>query len=299
MSKNPVPKKILSYRFVRMLNPATAHCSFVYALYRDPRGRKAFAKIWINSKKNFDYYSLVNEKNWYEGFGQMHKGWLKQDGAKGVNVPSYIGWEEGPHFAALLTQFINGHTAEHLPATQQYSKILLIRKFLQLVSHSALHLKRRGYQINVKRHYLAMLAFPLFLIKARKQPFVLKHFKKILHRYLNSLRLLFVTFQTVIAHKSIEPKNIIIADKKTYLIDFQLAVLSNPIIDVVETLFFCWSNKKLRQLVIVHDVGTIMRSTTHKDLFRFLTLYTGIHQLSEGVVETRVIEDYLSFCLSL
>lgn len=299
MKKHLVPKTILGYRFVRLLHPGAPHRSFVYAQYRNSHGRKGFAKLWINDRKSFDYHSLVNEKNWYEAFEKMRKAERKNHGAKGVHIPNYIGWEEGPHFAALLTQLVNGHTAEFLPASQQYSKILLVRKFLQSVSSSALRLKWRGYHMNIKRHYQAMLAFPLFLIKARKQPFVAKHFKRIVHRYLDSLRLLFVSFPTIVVHKSIEPKNIIISNKKTYLVDFQLAAFSNPVIDIVETLFFCWSNKKLRQLVIEHDVESIMRSKTYKDLFRFLTLYTGIHQLSEEVVQPHAIEEYLSFSLSL
>lgn len=296
MSKNPVPINILSYRLVKMLNPSTAHRSFVYALYRDPRGRKAFAKIWINSKKNFDYYSLINEKNWYEAFSHMGNKALKQ---QGVSVPNYLGWKEGPNFAALLIQLIKGYTAEKISPVKQYAKILQVRRFLQSVTPSALNLKGPGNHINIRHHHLAILAFPLFLFKTRKYPFVLKNFTKICLKYLKSLKLLFISFPTVIAHKSIEPKNIIIADRKTYLIDFQLAVFSNPIIDVVETLFFCWSNKKLRQLAIEHDAESTMRSKTYKDLFQFLTLYTGIHQLSEGVIEPHVIEEYLSFCLSL
>lgn len=296
MSKNPVPINILSYRLVKMLNPSTAHRSFVYALYRDPRGRKAFAKIWINSKKNFDYYSLNNEKNWYEAFSHMDNKVLKQ---QGVSVPNYLGWEEDPDFAALLIQFINGHTIEKISPVKQYAKILKIRKFLHSITPAALNLKGPGNQMNIRHHRLAILAFPLFFFRVFKSPFIRKNFKEIFLRYLNSLNLLFISFPTVVAHKSLEPKNIIIANKKTYLIDFQLTVLSNPIIDVVETLFFCWSNKKLRQLMIENDVKTILKSEKNNELFRFLTLYTGIHQLAEGIVSDQMIEEYVSFCLSL
>lgn len=282
--KNPInkktqfeyPLKIDKYNLSRVLFPDYKHRSYKYAIYKQGQ-KNFFAKIWTGDTKNFDYNSLINEINVYKNFVKFKKKdplFFKNQKIKIPELEFYCIQEK---FVVLLIEHIVNKNYK-----KNDSKILSIYLndvlfFLRNVTESFgkfSKLKPKSLKF-ITIIYIFFLA--IILIKRPKLVFLLG---RCLFRLLKYFIYLFQEKNNFFVHRSLEGQNIILNKKNIYLIDFQLLVLSHPLLDIAQIIAFYPKIEFVDYILKIKYLNNYYSDLRSKKLLSLLTIYSCLVQLA-------------------
>lgn len=193
--------------------------SYSFGSYLDLDGKKVFVKRWSGTRNNQYRYFLTNEINLYKSF--------KNNSNARVSAPKFMGEYHSQNTTSLFLEYVDG---SNLATENTRKRIEAIEKVLKYLSKNTNILSKK---ITNREAIYWILILPFISLKAiflhpryigtilRAVAFTIKNGWAITKRNKRSL-----------VHRDISDFNILINKNKTYLIDFQLACVADPAVDM-------------------------------------------------------------------
>ncbi|MCI0533239.1 glycosyltransferase [bacterium] len=223
------PQKIGKYTLISPVNKEIVHDNFSIGIYSSEK-EKVFIKTWSGKIKDFNYYSLQNQRMVNALLSEKLSG-QERAGEMEISTPAIKEVIETNQSVSLVFEYIDGKTLLEFPPEFQEKTIRAILSRLRACSKS-LTKKEEGYFMRLSGIFY-FLSFPLIFMA-----FVVLYPKKLLvalHAIARSLPSLpeLLREPLIIAHRDISPDNILVRGEKIYLIDWEVAALAPESFDPV------------------------------------------------------------------
>ncbi len=300
MSSDNYPGVTGNYTYIKELFLERMHRSFKYAQYVDGNGKKYFVKFWANKKKNFDYYSLINEIKIYESlniFEKTHGDFVKKK-FPNIKIPKIICYSISDCQVAIMVEWLNYSDISELTASEKTKIYINLMNYFEFISNEGLV----NFSSIPRRSSLLMLIliFPLALNAIRLVPKQSLTFIKILAKMYVVIPAILSPRKRVLVHRSIEDHNILMNGGVVYPIDYQLAVISDPLLELSQTMYFSWRD----QDVIRHLMGStyfkdIDSSYDKKNILKTLCIYTGLVHVTLDIDNRDVAINFIKYATTI
>ena len=123
----PLPTELAGYKLVKTFDKRKPSDRNLLFIYRNDQGAEAFAKTWLGTFKNYDYYCLRNEIVSYKILNKF-----VNEGA--VRIPKYIGHTETKNSLTLLIENVIGDSLYASPdADAQFTGFVRASAFLNYI----------------------------------------------------------------------------------------------------------------------------------------------------------------------
>ncbi len=213
---------IANYILYKEINRANETNKFSIGLYKKDN-KKYFIKTWHGSIKDMFYHFLLNE---YQVNLVLYQLLHQHKDIIGIRTPRAIEFVTRAQSASLVMEFIEGKPIKNLPSKIQMQIITNVMKDLELLSKKITNTMANKLHKRTKKSYVSLLILEtiLLLIKSPNDLFI------ILRMFFSLLISLIRTQQTklVLSHRDLTPNNVMIKNKKTYLIDCEQVALTLP-----------------------------------------------------------------------
>src|SRR3989344_9159892 len=219
------PINIKGYIFKKALFTDYQHRSFKYAIYEKDR-KKAFLKLWANTYKNFDYYSLIHEVKFYRLLeNSINKQNRSNQTNSNIKVPKLLYIQEDKNKVTLLLEHIEGVDIKSLLTEK---KIKIYQDVIKFLNNLYLNISVNSFG-SFKSTKLLIINFPLLiLLTAIKFPDRTGILLRSIKIYFLNIANILTTHKYTLVHRSLEDQNILIEGNNTYLIDWQLVTIAHP-----------------------------------------------------------------------
>jgi hypothetical protein len=278
------PTKIHDFAFFKLVDVSN-NSPFAYALYKDQRGNSAFAKACVYH--NVGAKELDREIAFYRG---LQAGPSNQR----VKFPRFIDSIETKKIRLLLLEHISAKSINGFELKTKVSAIVRALEFLQTLPIQLPIPQLPGWKW--------VLSFPLITLKALVfHPMMIILILKTTRQFVRLSPKVLGNSTLVFCHRDLSVWNIMRSVDAYWIIDFQLACLAHPVVDLAVLLHKTWNEKKLfAGLVKSAPYKTIFHSKEHKNLFIAYALWIGVYNLSSSLKEERIrSKQYLYFLLEL
>jgi len=278
--KTVPPLRIGKYRYVRKLTKQSNSDEVVVCLYEDMMGSKVVVKMWKNQFKTYSYYSIKNEYRVHKLLLDVRKRIFNRIPAnlQNVRIPRILQYIESKHCLIIITEWIDGKTAEKYSNTKSLESYFRASDFLdflyQRMSHEEIEqlTKRTGFQ------YIALYPF-LFVVVYLRYKDLRKILKSSFFHVLKTSFSLIKDHNYSLIHRDLHFKNLLIKKNAIYIIDFQLTSISLKNCEYVNTLRYCWDKKYLKNIFYQKIVTTKIISEASRANFKTLAIAFATHGL--------------------
>lgn len=278
------PKKIGDYRFVKTIMNERTDRPFQFAQYVSKVGNEAIAKRWTGRKKNFDYYSLVNEMKIYKELDTLYKTHGREIVKKypDIKIPRIIDVQKDKGMAMLVIEMIQYGPINSIDVREKIKIYQRAIEYLRFIG--GLISKNKTSTIAKRSLASTILISPFISIKAIIQsPKTLGDVLKGLIILLSTTPLLLKENKVSLLHKSLEDFNILSDGKKISLVDFQLSVLEHPVYELAQIVLFSWHDKSfVNEFYFSKIMQRIFSKKTSFSVYKALCIYSGIMELAFG-----------------
>ncbi len=241
--------KTSKLQFVKSLKGDSASGISV-SLYKDENNNYYVVKTWQNKYINLAYLNLLNEINSLKDLNNLK-----------LNVPKIVEVNRGINRLSLITAYIDGRTLDKIKPYSTQLKIY--NRLVNELRDNSGSFPNRHIRTKTVAYYLTLL--PIIWIKAIFQNIgQLALLLKILPIYIHCSTSNIGNNNLDIVHGDLNFKNIIIKNKKTYIIDCEQTCLTYPEFETVSSLMVYHSPAKFKQslkdqILIMSQSGTIQR----------------------------------------
>lgn len=290
-----LPQNIAEFTLLQEFFPHgdANHRSFRYGIYSS-KNKEAIAKIWTGTRKNFDFYSLVNELQFYETLHVLRRNKTLSNLLQKykINFPQLYFVKREKHQLIMLIEKIEGDLLKTKTLSLQVQTVERVMSFLQefsrLYSNDLKSISNRSVTFTMLVNFFSIVK--IAFSKPKQLLPALNIFFQTIWVYF------FVVFSTKksLTHRSLELQNIIVKNSTAYIIDFQLIAFSHPVSELVQTLFFSWDNQKFcSNLLTDKKIEGQIQTTEGRQAFCFYAFSTVLLQLAEGVVDDTTTISFL------
>ncbi len=241
-----IPKKINNYNYQRTLNFEKGSDTAV-ALYKDEKGKKVVAKIWMGRIKNYSYYSIKNEYLFYKLFLNVENRieYKKPLDLKFIKVPKLIDYLETKNQVTLIIEFIDGKDGTLVDDKKILKSYIKISKYFDFISENVLEEERNLISQRSGYSYFVVYIFSLIIsiVKNYDKKIDLINGLKIVIKSLNKL---LSNNKLTLVHRDLNFENIIFSNNYVYIVDFQFMVFTYKNQEFAATLRYCWDKNRLK-----------------------------------------------------
>jgi len=222
------PEKIGKWKIIKIVKKDNYINKFNIGVYKYKR-KKVLIKSWFGDLKNFNYYDLLQE---YFTTKLMNKLINSDNYPKSkykLRIPNIKGYHRTKKSFSLIIEYIQGRRLSTLSQYKQAEILIYILKNYKNITFS----KRLQLQDFPKQSiYFYLLSLPLHtmmsaLSNLKSTPVILKAFLL----FLRSLKY-FKKEPLILAHRDLNPKNILIRKNNIFLLDNGNTVLTFPNYDL-------------------------------------------------------------------
>jgi serine/threonine protein kinase len=250
-----------NYKFKKNIPSKSNNGKFSYALFEDERRNKAFAKICSNKLMGSSHYWLSNEASVYRCLS------LTKLPKANVKVPKYVKYI---YPDTLLTEYINHPKASALSQKEQSKAIISCLTFI-----AKLNSKKFTPKIIIRSRFYWVLLLPYITTAALVcHPRLFQTIAKAVIYLLTNLSKLVTDKTMKFVHRDLRPDNILVAEHTYWILDFQLASMTNPMVEYAVALLENWENEIIKKYLI--------DKYTNNDLFRFFVVYFALYDLGSA-----------------
>ena len=296
------PKEIKGFYFVQEIVKKKLPRPYEFAVYKNKSGKKAIAKAWIGKQKNFDYYSLLNEKNVYKELNNISKTKRVKipENYKKIYIPKLIDFIQDNNKLMLLIEMVNYSRIDMLPIKRKieiYETLISYFNFIGKVL-----IKKKNISLTRRSIYSFIFLFPFITIKAMVRypklvPILAKGFT---HFMLLSYKL-FKERDLTFIHKSLQVSNILSDGKKINIVDLQLSLISHPILELAQLIIFSWYDKRfVKEFYNSNLMKKILQKKRSFLTYEALSIYVSHTDFAFGdTLNIRVNKSFLNHILNL
>jgi hypothetical protein len=235
------PSTIGDYKIVREIPKIGSKKDFSISIFKRKDGQKAFTKAWYGNKRDYKYYTLVNEIRAYYLLNQIItrlNNKLPQEFSD-VVIPRLLDVYEGKDSLVVFLSFEDGQLASDFESDVKITAYIKIVKYLKFLGNQMSDDERKLFSRRDPISYL--LLYPLLLIKSilnfpSKSGILLMA----VPAFLKSIFYLLQESESVLAHRDLHFSNILISKKSIVLVDLQYMVFTEIIYEFVTTLRYRW-----------------------------------------------------------
>ena len=262
---------------------------YQFGIYQNSKGQRAFAKLYLGPHSGFHYHSLWNEIRVYRSL-ENYLPYISHRFPK-IRTPKFFATYQDTERLLLLIEFIPGKRLSSFTSEKKvevYSQIVPYLK--ELTPFIADTVQRRS-------PFTIISFFPFIVVLAiyRKLSFI-HQIISATWVFLSNSGSLFSTHNLTFVHRSLEPQNIIIYAGKIWIVDFQLACLSIPNLEICQTLLFSWYDKSFRDTFLSSPIfKRVLSSPTYRSQCLALSAYLVLVEFSQKNPFTHTFAwDYLA-----
>lgn len=281
------PSKIDEYELVSTLHIPEFHDSHEIYLYKNPQRKKAVVKIWSNSIKNYDYYSL-NKEALYIDLLENLIGKLPESLGNDSRVfepLKFVRIKETKEYFALITEYIEAVELRSMDLNEQVTiyieTVSFLRKLRVKLSRHEEELLKHKTTVSLFVSYVFILC--LAVINNPKQSTSIISAGRV---FLKSIPALFRTRKdTSIVHQDLHTKNILVNEKSITIIDPGNLMIGHRHHDLAITLVHEWKNRELTNSLISRINNSLLPKEDDKKVFLGLLVYHTTHLLTMESME--------------
>lgn len=293
------PQKLGAYTFVKHFRKIGPRKTYLLALYENKRGETAIAKMKSTKLKGDPYHSLHNEIIMYEVLNatvaRLGNSMPKQ--FKDVYIPRLITSYEDDKILLSLVEFVEGKTAESMPAARKIPLYFLMVDYLRFIGTQFTKEERQKISTRTPNDYLFLL--PLLTVKAMfTYPQAIPTILRSLPVFISCIGIMHRESKLGLVHRDLHFMNILQLKKGYALIDFQQCVYTEPIHELVTTLRYWWKGwkgEKFGQLLIAEIVNRYGKTENFKKIFQAYAINSVIHGLTGDGFSDKIINGWISF----
>ncbi len=297
-----LPQRVGVYNFDSSLEKRGPKKEFLLGIYKNSKGQKAFAKMWSNNFKDFNYYSLKNEIQVYKVLNSALNKVQKDPQAhyKRMAFPKLITFEEKENYLIMLAEYVNGKESTALTSEK---KVELYFKTLEFIHFLGTKLTSKERAFLSKRSPLNfVILYPILIIKAiLSHPRTTLNLLKGVPVLLRCLPILIKENKLVLNHRDLHFGNILITKNHDFVIDFQLCALTHPLHDIVTTLRHTWGEDYFYIEFLKEIIRRNYTNSNFEILFKGLCVNSATHGLTDNSFPERKIDlwiDYLKLAIN-
>lgn len=276
------PQRIDDYELVGLLHSPEFHESHKIYTYQNPNKEKVVVKVWKNSLRNYDYYSLEKEAVYINLLEEMIKNssqFFSND--KRLFKPlELVDTKENDEYFALITKYIDGVELRTKGVTEQIRIYLDSINFLYSLEKRLIAEDRK----KIKNKTILSIFVSYFFILGLSLIQNIKHSKQIIlstRFFIRSLPALIIKRKDrSIAHQDLHTKNILVNIDSVTIIDPGNLMVGHRHNDLAITLVHEWQNKEFRDLLISSINDEIIKDDNDRKVFFGLLVYHTTHLLS-------------------
>ena len=212
-----LPSQIGLYRLKKQFSGEEFEGQYALGIYSDLDGKIVFAKRWDGSVKTLAYQWLKNEAQVYQKLHSNRRGQLL--------VPQYIDLVEDNQSLTLITEYVDGI---NLQSIETKRKALIYENMLR----SLLKFKIEGLKVARPPIYWITISLFISILAFIRHSSAWIDILRGLQSIMLGSKSLLARKNRSFVHRDLNDNNVIVKDDQIYLIDFELAIIADPLIDV-------------------------------------------------------------------
>lgn len=296
------PKEIKGFYFVKEIFKKRIHRPYKFAVYKNKSGKKVIAKAWIGKQKNFDYYSLLNEKNVYKELNNIYKAKRVKipDNYKKIYIPKLVDFIQDNNKLMLLIEMVNYQRIDRLSIKRRieiYETLISYFNFIGKVL-----IKKKNISLTRRSIHSFIFLLPFITTKAMVRypklvPILAKSFT---HFMLLSYKL-FKERDLTFIHKSLQVSNILSDGKKINIVDFQLSLIGHPILELAQLIIFSRYDKRfIKEFYNSNLMKKILQNKRSLLTYEALSIYVSHTEFAFGdILHIEANKSFLNHILNL
>lgn len=299
LEKKDLPKSVGNFAFIERFKKETIILPvFQYGIYENNNGQRALAKYWQGKSKNLAYFTLKNEINIYKTLNHVQsklRGKIPKE-LKSISIPQILLSEENNNSLIVLIEFIdNAKIAQNENPKNKIKIYLKVIDYLKFLGDNLSEDEKS--RISVRTSLNLVFLYPFILIKS-----ILTHPKNAADMlkaslvFLRSIPLLLKDNRMTLSHRDLRFKNILIKNKKIYLIDLEYCAFTNPFYELANSFHSYWKENKFEKIFLNVLKRRFQKEPNFQPIFKGLLVDTVIHALNDNYYSERKIQKYIN-CL--
>lgn len=280
-NKDVLPLEVGNYKRVEIYESKDKINTHLIGIYQNSKGKKALAKMWNGTFRDYDYFRLVNEANLYsilnKAISRVSK--TKFKNMHEIGVPKLIAKYENDKSLLILMEYIDGKTAEDLSIEEKLDIYFQMISYLKYLG-GLLTSEEKSY-ISTRSNLSYIFLYPILLLKAiLTYPNLTKQFLKGLPLFTKSIPLILSSNESGLVSRDLHFGNILMSKNKIYLIDLEYCVFTNFFYELVITLNRVWGEDNFC-IELIKSMKKEYKNNKHVEtLFKGLAVIYVTHKLS-------------------
>lgn len=279
-SNKVFPKKIGQYSYVERLKGMAEKSQYSFAIYKNGNST-AICKLWTSGNGNTQNRQwLVNEINSYLTIDAIIE--LSGIDHLEVDVPALIDYHIEDKKTYILLEKVSGTLASELPAEKA---VAIYKKALEFFDKINDNLTDNYFNMKTRSNLKIVVLFYVYALIALIKN--LNHGVAILRAmftFLLSIPQLLTHNKFSFVHRDLGGFNNILVNKKTiHIIDFQISVLTHPLVEVANIISTKWSDQKFIKAFSTDKLFKNILISEEKNILKAFLQYGAIFDLATGI----------------
>ncbi|MCK5061411.1 glycosyltransferase [Candidatus Parcubacteria bacterium] len=281
----PLPKKINDYNLIDTIYRPPGDDQYQFGIYENEKKEKAILKMWDGDKKDGDWFWLINEIKTYQGLDELFKtsGAIIKEKFPGVKLPGLIKVIKTRNQLGLFMEMIKGETLDKENSMKK--RVLAFEQVTKYFQHLGQLIARSGLDKKfVKRNniHTVLIFFYMLLRCVWIYPGIIPKLIYSLFVFLLNLPYLIKNSDMAFVHRDLTYMNVMnLHDGRIGVIDFELAVLTNPIYEITQLVTGSWHLENFWQEFYKLDIMKEIFTNKNKlHSYKALTIFTAVHRLA-------------------
>ena len=293
------PTSIGGYRLIHPILECKEPKFYQFGLYQNSEGKQAIAKQWSGTRKNLNYYWLLNEINAYRGVWYLYKKNPElQKHYPHIHIPKLLAVKQKSDRLIMLLEEVKGKSLETIKIP---ARIPIYEEVISFFRELGNHLDVSTSQMFRKRSaWTTGFLFIAYLGRAiLKHPEQLPVLMKATFLFARRFPKLIQDKDISLVHRDLTPSNIFLQGKEIWIIDFQLLVITHRIFELAALNLKRWKDRHYWHLF--QSTQTMKNMLNNPDSFavyQALTIYLSVlNFVNTYQVSHEAVYDYLQYWL--
>lgn len=284
-----LPEKIGDLKLVKNLNIRKSY-PYCVGLYKNKSGKLVVAKIWQGGSHSIHYSVLKHEIDVVKTLTQVYIKNKKRIAThlRKISIPEYKGMVENDKQLVLLTEYVVGTPLRLVKdVDHQFEVYKNSIEFLRAIGKFVSYNQKKKITVKSMAHFQKI--YPIILVVALiKHPKLVKNLISGVPVFIKQLIQGNKDPKVVLVHGDLHLENILLSEKKVWILDMEQTMFSYPIYEKVTALSSLRNTAKLRELLLYDVLFQCSRRYSLRRLFKSLLVNCSTHNLTSNLPDKNI-----------